>query len=337
MKKLILLFVAVSISANLLGQDASFTQFNSVPTYLNPAFAGSLSQHRFATAYRNQWPGVKKSFTSYLVSYDQNVSKYNSGIGGYVLQDIAGTSNLSNTQVGLNYRYALTLNADFKLKLGLQAAFNQKKYATSKLVFNDQFITGAAVSQDVDATIPPAQFVDLGTGMLLESKLIWFGVSARHLNQPNESLIGGKQPLPMFISAHGGYKYEIERSDKIDDPSPHTIGVLFNFKHQGINDQLDFGVSYFYKVINFTLWYRGLPFKTYNSGYSNSESLAFLLSYEPLGKGYKVGYSYDLTISSLTAKNTLGAHEITLVYEFGKKAAVASRKYRKSIGGSMKF
>lgn len=337
MKKIICLLLALGMSGHIVGQDASFTQFNTVPTYLNPAFTGGLSKHRAAAAYRNQWPGVQKSFATYMVSYDQNVSKYSSGIGGYVMQDIAGTSNLSSTQVGLNYRYALTLNADFKLKMGLQACFNQKKYTMSKLVFNDQFITGAAQSQDVDAATPPAQFVDFGTGALLESKLIWFGVSARHLNQPNESLKGGKQPLPMFISAHGGYKYEIERSEKIEDPSPQTIGVLFNYKHQGINDQLDIGASYFYKMINFTLWYRGIPFKTYKSGYSNSESLAFLLSYEPLGKGYKVGYSYDFTISSLTSKNTSGAHEITLCYEFGSKEAVATKKFRKSIGGSMKF
>lgn len=337
MKKLIYLLFAFGISGQIIGQDAAFTQFNFVPTYLNPAFTGGLSQHRFAAGYRNQWPGVKKSFVSYLVSYEQSLHKYNSGIGVYVLQDVAGTSNLSNTQVGVNYRYAITLNSDYKLKFGLQAAYNQKKYAMNKLVFNDQFITGAAQSQDVDAATPPAQFIDLGSGILLDSKLIWFGISARHLNQPNESLKGGSQKLPLFISAHGGYKYEIERSEKIDDPSPQTIGMLFNYRHQGVNDQLDIGASYFYKVINFTVWYRGIPFKTYNTGYSNSESLAFLLSYEPLGKGYRIGYSYDFTISTLTSQNTTGAHEITLGYEFGQRAAAATKKFRKSIGDSMKF
>ena len=95
-------FFVFGLVTKSFAQDPGFTQFNSVPTYLNPAFTGSTKQQRFALAYRNQWPGVNKTYTSYLASYDYNLANYNSGIGAYVMQDQAGSSNLSNTQLGLN-------------------------------------------------------------------------------------------------------------------------------------------------------------------------------------------------------------------------------------------
>jgi type IX secretion system PorP/SprF family membrane protein len=330
------LFFALGIVSEGFGQDAQFTQFNYVPMYLNPAFAGAGNGiHRFTGAYRNQWPGLERSYTSYMASYDGSITKYNAGGGLYFLQDVAGASYLTNTQVGLNAAYALEVNVKMKLRIGLQACYNQKKIKQSNLIFNDQLITGAP---SLDAGVAASmQYFDVGTGALLESKLFWIGLSARHLNKPDQSLMGAGSSayLPMLVSLHTGYKYEIAKTEKPDEVSNHTIGGLLHYRHQGVNDQLDLGVSYFYKLINFTVWYRGIPFKTYN-GFQNSESIAFLLAYEPLDKPFKVGYSYDHTISSLSSKVTAGAHEITITHEIGSKGP-GVRKSRKAIGGSMKF
>ena len=35
--------------------DLRYTQYNAIPTSVNPAFAGSLDDARLATVYRNQW------------------------------------------------------------------------------------------------------------------------------------------------------------------------------------------------------------------------------------------------------------------------------------------
>jgi len=330
------LFFVLGIVSKGFGQDAEFTQFNSVPQYINPAFAGAGSSiHRFAAAYRNQWPGVERAFSSYLASYDGSLQKYNAGAGLYFLQDQAGSSYLTNTQVGLNLSYAFDINLKFKLRAGLQSCFNQKKYQVNRLIFNDQLITNSPTSLDANGPTAPLQFFDVGSGLLLDSKLMWVGVSARHLNRPEQGLLGTGATLPMLISVHGGYRYEIVKPENAADVSPHSVGGLLHYRHQGVNDQLDIGVAYFFKMINFTVWYRGIPFKTY-TGYKNSESIAFLLGFEPIGKGFRVGYSYDFTISSLGSKTTAGAHELTLGYEIGSKGP-AKRKSRKAIGRSMKF
>jgi type IX secretion system PorP/SprF family membrane protein len=332
---LILALGTVSVS---FGQDPQFTQFNSLPQYLNPAFAGNSDGiHRFAAGYRNQWPGVERGYSTYMASYDASLEKYKAGAGLYVLQDAGGTSYLTNTQVGLNAAYALELNRKYKLRAGLQACYNQKKLQPGKLIFNDQLITGQA---SLDATVAAAsvQYFDVGAGALLDSKLFWVGVSARHLNKPEQSLTGhgASAELPIYIGVQSGFKYEIVKPEKFDEPSPHTIGGLLNYRHQGVNDQLDIGVSYFYKLINFTMWYRGIPFKTYGKGYTNSECVAFCLAYEPMDKPFRIGYSYDYTISKLSSKTTAGAHEITLGHIIGSKKG-GPRKNRETIGGKQKF
>ncbi len=317
---------------NLKSQDLQFTQFNSTVQYLNPAFSGLTKEHRFLAAYRNQWPGIKKSFVNYMVAYDYNLLRYNSGIGGYVLQDVAGTSNLTNTQVNLNYAYSLALNDKIDLRGGLQVGFQQKKYSATNLVFNDQLITGASVSQDA-VTASPVSVFDLGAGLLLNAESFWFGFSAKHLTQPNVSLVGGNEVLPLLMSAHGAYKIIFARNEG-DAPSQY-LSFLFNYRHQSVHDQLDFGAQYFHKIVSFGVWYRGIPVKTYNPGYTNSESIAALIGVEQLDGKLKICYSYDYTISKLTSKNTSGAHEISVIYELyqGK----ARKKIKPTISTPMKF
>ncbi|MFO0356066.1 MAG: type IX secretion system membrane protein PorP/SprF [Sphingobacteriaceae bacterium] len=336
MKNLIYIVAIIALGGKLYAQDPEFTQFNSVPLYLNPAFTGATNEHRFGAVYRNQWPGLEKSFVSYMVSYDYNWSKKNSGLGGFVLQDKAGSSNLIGTQVGANYSYVLPLSDGIDIRGGLQARYGQRKFQYANLQFNDQFVTGAATSLDASADAPPIMYFDAGTGVLIESDMFYFGFSANHLNRPNVSLKGGNQPLNVLYSLHGGYKYALTNGDSPEKDPQQTIGGLFHYRHQGVNDQLDLGVSYFNRMINFTVWYRGIPMKTYKPTNTNHESLAFLIGFEPADKKIKVGYSYDLTISNLGLANTSGAHEVTVRYELGKKPS-SGRKARQAIGGSMKF
>lgn len=336
MKNLIYIVVLIALGGKLYAQDPEFTQFNAAPIYLNPAFTGATNEHRFGAIYRNQWPGLDKSFVSYMVSYDYNWAKKNSGLGGFVLQDKAGSSNMIGTQVGANYSYVMRLTDAIDLRGGLQARYGQRKFSYTDLKFNDQFVTGASVSQDASADAPPVMYFDAGTGVLVESDQFWVGFSANHINKPNVSLRGGKQPLYMLMSAHGGYKYIITRGSSPEKENIQTIGALFQYRHQNVNDQLDLGISYFNTFVNFTVWYRGLPTKTYKPTYKNRESLAFLIGFEPVDKKIKIGYSYDLTISNLGLATTSGVHEISVRYELGK-APTSGRKARQTIGGSMKF
>ncbi len=317
-KKIIIHLVVLVTFIQLPAQEMQFTQFYASPLFLNPAFTGLTYEHRFTATYRNQWPGIKRAFTTYMASYDYNISSLKSGIGGFVVQDRAGTSNLVTTQIGGNFAYSAKINKTTEFRGGITLAVTQKKLDNTTLIFNDQLITGSPSQES--RGIEPTSYADIGTGVLINSKNYWFGVAAKHINQPNASLTGkADQILPVYITAHGGYRYIISALGTSKSKIEEFISASINYRREQKYDQLDIGAYYFKSIINVGLWYRGLPFKRYKPGYPTREGIAVLLGAEIPDKNLRIGYSYDITISRLGLNNTYGAHEITLVYEVAKK------------------
>lgn len=323
MKRIVVYFF-IFVWCRTTAQDPQISQYYSAPQYLNPAFTGLTAEHRFAINYRSQWPGVKKNFNTFLAGYDYNASEANSGIGIIVMQDNAGIGNMSHSMAGFNYAYRFTVRKLSEIRAGIGANFNSVTVGANKLLFNDQLITGSAVSLDAN-NIGRKNFLDLNAGILFNSEKIWAGITAKHLNQPNTSVSTEKSQLPLFIGVHGGYRYIIEAKGSSKSQLKKYVTVSFNYKHQLKNDQLDLGFYYFHAPVNFGVWYRGIPFKKYNP-YGNSESLVLLLGFEVPNKNLRIGYSFDLTVSPLALTSTKGAHEIALVYEIAEKAKYKSRR-----------
>jgi len=326
LKRKINIFLLGLCSNLLLAQDPQFSQFYSAPQFLNPAYTGLTDQHRFVANYRTQWPGVNKTYQTYMGAYDYNAEKANSGIGFYVLQDKAGTAGLKQTQMALNYAYKIKINLESQIRLGLDASYNLKSLDFTKLLFNDQLVTGSAVSLDA-GSYQQRQYLDVGAGALYTAKKVWLGVVAKHLNQPNVSMVGQKDNLPVYFGVHGGYKYIVGSTGPNDDEDAKKyISAAFNYRHQLNYDQLDIGAYYTTSPITVGVWYRGIPFKKYSSLFPNSESVAVLLGFEIPKQKLRVGYSFDFTISTLKINNTKGAHEISLVYELASKQKRLARK-----------
>lgn len=312
-----LLAVAVMGPAlSVRAQDAQFTQFYASPMYLNPAFTGLTFEHRFVANYRNQWPGVKTAYQTAMASYDYNMTDLNSGLGFTVMQDRSGTAGLTHTQIGASYSYHFKINKFAEIRMGANLNFNMKRIDFNKLRFNDQIATGSAVS--IEATnYEPLNFMDFAAGALLNSNEYWLGFSAKHLTQPNSSMTADKVPLPLSISLHGGYRFILEQKSRVD--LRKYISPAFNLRHEAKYDQLDIGVYYFHMPLNVGVWYRGLPFKTYAPTYGSRESVALLIGLDLSPRLVRIGYSFDLTVSRLGVANSLGAHEISIIYEIAKK------------------
>jgi type IX secretion system PorP/SprF family membrane protein len=317
-KKFLYIFLFISAILRVFAQDPQFTQFYAAPMFLNPAFTGLTYEHRFTANYRNQWPGVKTAYTTYMATYDYNISNMNSGIGGFILQDRAGTSNLVTTMGGVNYAYRVKVGKYSEARGGVSLVMNQKKIDNTKLIFNDQFITGSSISQDALAADKISYF-DMGLGALFNSTNYWFGFSGRHLNQPNASMVGNIEPLPISGSIHGGYRFIISARGSGKTKLEEFVSASFNIRHEQKYDQLDIGAYYFKSFVNVGLWYRGLPIKKYKPGYPNRESIALLVGIEIPDKNFRVGYSYDATVSNLKINNTQGSHEVSIVYEIASK------------------
>ena len=312
---------ALAVGAGVLvlcparAQDAQFTQFYAAPTYLSPAFAGTSSQSRFSTLFRDQWSAIPGAFITYTASFDHYLSEYNSGLGLIMMHDRAGSGALRYTSATFQYAYEFELKRKVFLRPALQLGMVSHAVDYSRLVFGDQLARGGDVASYEHMEGKSVTYGDAGAGLLFFTPKVWLGVAMHHLNEPDQSLLDSEARVPMKFSAHGGYRYRI-RTPVIRKKQQSIVGA-FNYRAQGRFDQLDLGVYYEQEPVFAGLWYRGLPLiKAYEPGYQNNDMVAVLLGV--IVNDWRIGYSYDLTVSRLAA-HTGGAHEISLTYEFADR------------------
>lgn len=279
--------------------------------------------------YRHQWPAISGAFVTHNVAYDQFISGINSGIGVMVTHDRAGTGALTHTNFGAQYAYEVQLSRKFTLRPAIHASVSQRSLDYNRLTFGDQLLRDNA-NNSIDPDIVQfgdqnIMYPDFGTGALLYSESLWIGISAHHINRPNESLLEKDSRVPVRYSVHGGWRKRVNEKS-YNAPKQHVVAA-FNYRSQGKFDQLDIGVYYEYDPITFGVWYRGLPGLKKNEGQSmaNHDALALMLGAEI--KNFYVGYSYDITISNL-AVNTGGSHEISLIAQFASRGNQKKRKQR---------
>ncbi len=351
--RLFCLTLTLVLSQELLAQDPQYTQFYANPLFVNPGFAGATGDARVSVNYRMQWPGLDVSYSTYSLSYDQFVAPLNSGFGFYISRDETTTDNsqlsgsplypgqktkpLVNTSIAGFYSYLLRLNEGWSLQMGLQAGLGIRQ-TDGNFIFEDQILGGGGPSPDAVNPGSPRNYFDFSSGAVLYSRTFWAGFSAAHINQPNQSLLldGGEDILPMRLSLQMGYRFDFSGgTDQINNQERSIMPVIM-YRVQGKSDQLDAGVYAVYEPLILGVWYRGLPFKAFEdvrgdnnelfnaTSFRNSDAIAFLLGFKY--QDFSIGYSYDITTSSLGFGNTAGSHEISLTYHFRTNAEYDSNR-----------
>lgn len=310
------------------GQDAQFSQFYAAPLYLNPAFAGSTNQARVGANYRNQWPAIDANFNTFSAWGDVYIEDKNSGLGVIINRDTEGLLGLSSTSISLLYSYDLQLTKGLSFRPGFQASLYNRAINFSRLTFGDQFdpATGQVVNKTSVEGLNSGQskfFPDISMGGLFYSQRAWFGVAAHHITQPDQSLVGSTDNLPMKISAHAGVKFYLTPGVMgqgfYNRPRERSIAPTIQYRHQGNFDQMDVGMYYTFEPLIIGTWYRGVPFKSVN-GVVNNESVVLLIGLTKKGTKdvLNIGYSYDFTISKLGPQSG-GAHEFSIVYTWSTR------------------
>ena len=317
MKRLLTYSFIIFACVTGVAQHFQFSQFYAAPTYLNPAFTGANACGRFTLNYRNQWSGVPGTFNTYQASFDHYIKNMKSGIGIQFFQDQAGLGSLTTTQINVLYAYEARLNKQLMMRAGFSMGNIQRKVDFGKFTFEDQLAEGTANSLEA-LNYPKINYFDLGTGLLLYSRFAWLGMSFAHLNKPNQSLLNNISPLPTEFKLHGGYKFVIEDLESSAKRLPETnfITLAWNYKKQNNFNQLDVGIYYNKNVFVVGFWYRGLPFFKPEATYANSDAVIFLMGVNV--DRFKIGYSYDLTVSKLTNMSSRGSHELSMSYMFCK-------------------
>jgi len=299
--------LSLIILLDSFGQDPTFSQFYANSLYLAPSFAGATEEYRFALNYRNQWPAVPGVFHTYSISFDKALVNFNSGIGVLATYDVAGSGDLSTTNIGLLYSYDFNIDEDWHIRPGVNFKFRYLGLNIYKLVFASQMTGSGTVP-----TIYPPPFdnvadIDFATSALVYNDRIWAGFTLDHLLNPKQSFYGEDSNLPIKLNVFGGL--QILRNTRLKQKLQEVLSVAMNFQKQGKFYQSDLGLYYYRDPLIFGLWYRGIPFVTSQAG----DALIALIGIKT--DKVHIGYSYDFTISNLIS-STAGSHEISIVYEF---------------------
>lgn len=319
---------SVLVCNEIKAQHYQFSQFYAAPTYLNPAFTGANVCSRFSANYRNQWNTIPGGFTTYQVTADHSLKKLNSGIGLQFFSDKAGVGGLKTTQVNLLYAYDIRVNKVYGARAGLSVGGVQRSIDYTSLIFGDQIARGNSSTTLDDISIQRRFYMDLGAGGLFYNSTWWVGVSGNHLGRPDQSLQGSQSRLPMELKLHGGYKFVFdgdESNGSKKNPERNNIIITANYKRQAKFNQLDLGFYYSKNYLVMGVWYRGLPFFKPVPDYRNNDAAIFIVGLAV--EKFRVGYSYDVTISRLTNPSSGGTHEVSISYQFCDQ----KRKKKKNI------
>ncbi|MFN5505626.1 MAG: type IX secretion system membrane protein PorP/SprF [Flavobacteriia bacterium] len=299
MKKITLSLLLVALSGELLAQDPTFTQFYANPVYMNPALAGSSGCPRVALNYRNEWPQLTGNYVTYAAAYDSYFKNISGGVGLVAMHDVQGQGTLQTSMIGVSYSYYLKVNRKFRLMFGTQAAYYQKYLDWSKLTFGDMIDPRRGFiyqTGDVPRGNGRRGFFDVSAGMVGFSKNFYFGAAFHHLNRPDESLILGQSRLPIKITGHIGANIKLGQRGRYSSTTFLSPNIIY--QNQNGFQQLNVGAYLKYESFTIGAWYRNKD--------------AFILTVGINTDNYRIGYSYDLTVSPLGNGVSGGSHEVSL-------------------------
>ncbi len=305
--------LVMSFGRPVSAQDVVFSQFYASPSVLNPAFAGNTYSPFLTLNYRNQWSSIFNAYVTYSASYSQLIEPLNSGIGITILADRAGDGIYRSTGFNVQYSYRVNIKDDIFLKGGVQAGSIQVALDWDKLIFLDEL---DPVSGPVNETQEerPEQLTntkfDASAGLLIYGRRFYAGFSLHHLNTPDLSLLDSEDDLtaglPMRFTLHGGAEINLTNQNNIQKfeafVSPNIL-----YTKQGEFNQVNVGAYFGIGPVNLGAWFRHT--------FGNADAAIFSLGY---GAGvFKLGYSYDWTVSELSAQSN-GSHEVSLIINMDK-------------------
>jgi len=294
-------------------QDPEFSQFYANPLYLNPAFAGAVICPRAVVNYRNQWPGLSKSYVTYNASYDQYINKIHGGIGVLLNVDNAGEGILKTTQASLIYAFSLRAAENLYINMAIEGTFYQKSLNWDLLQFGDQIDPQQGFVLPTLETPPNNSsviFPDFSAGIVFGWKgILHGGFAVNHLTEPNMAFYTQNQnKLPMKITGHVGVNINLEGGGigfAEDNEPKFYIAPNLLYQQQGDFHQLNAGVYIIRLPIVIGTWFR--------HNFENADAIIVLVGINY--KNIRIGYSYDITLSKLKS-NTGGAHEVSLAWQF---------------------
>jgi type IX secretion system PorP/SprF family membrane protein len=289
-------FALLLLSGSLRAQqDPLFTQYIYNKLAFNPGYAGSGERFSVDLLSRFQWTGIKGaprtiSFTAHTPLRNQHI-----GVGLYSYLDELGPSVDYGAMAAFSYRLLFPHST---FAFGVMAGFKYMDINWGMLNPKDPGDI-LLTSKVTNRAVP-----DIDFGIYYAREHFYAGLSAKHLLQ-NQIVVSTTAPdnennftklLRNFFAIAGGV---VPLTESLVLMPSVLIKYVRNAPIQAdltacllIRQLLTLGVTY------------------------RTASALGLIAQVNVGKGFTVGYSYDIWFNSLKSYNS-GSHELRIGYEFG--------------------
>jgi type IX secretion system PorP/SprF family membrane protein len=346
----VLLFVVVHLLPSVLwAQDPHFSQYYAAPLYLNPALMGAERDISFSINHRTQWRSL--GFPQYTSQFSaigalssthaRRMPRYCLGFSAF--SDVAGAQGsfvATGASLAMAYNLPLDQHQSHMITLGAQAGITQKRLDAGQLQWGSQF--DPSVGFNPDRQPGAAQDMYQANYPLTHAGVVWYfnprksrlladfsayaGVSAMHLNRPDESFFSDSPSrLPLLLKLHGGADWTL---------SPHfSLSPAYLLMHQNGYWQINLGTYLSYHMggrlprrsahparpqgdaepgkgirLNIGIWHRFGDSVIGSLGMSQQR--------------FAFGFSYDFNVSTLRQYTRgQGAYELSVSYKLRRSSA----------------
>ncbi|MBS1651406.1 MAG: type IX secretion system membrane protein PorP/SprF [Bacteroidetes bacterium] len=290
--RLTLAFVGLG-SVATAQQDPQFTQWMQNKLIYNPGYAGTSGAICGVLQYRQQWASFQGAPQSFAFGGNMRLREIPLGVGLNVITDKIGPMSTFFARAAGSWNFMLGAKKDITLGVGLDVGMLQKSFSADWITPEpgkvDNLIPGA-YSTNPNLTNPSLNGItyDVGFGAYVTKQdKFYVGLSSTHL--PSQSLTKGD--LNYTLTRHyyfmAGYTFHLNPWNKL---TPNLF-----VKSDVSGTAIDANLTY---MLWDKIWL--------GASYRFSDAAAAMLGYTDYANGqktikYKVGFSYDFTLSQLRA------------------------------------
>ncbi len=313
--KIFFVCIFIALTKYSYSQDVSFSQYQVLLPYYNPAFTGAFNgSYRVRLINRNQWIGFSdKSYRSFAIAGDikfriknKNINTDYLGLGAYFITDRAQIVDWNTNEINITLAYHKRLNKikNSYLTGGLGFGVQQRSLSYDNIYFEDQFDGLNLYNRPTSEILPPNIYAysDLKIGIQYNTNLkpdwiLQTGLSTQYLLNPNWSLFKSiedinyngstksKAPLELNFITNLSYIY-----DKYN-----TIYPKLFISSQGPHQIIQVGTSYRHAdySVKQTAIHAGVSLRIVNTPSAILPvDLGLLAGYEI--KNFIIGLHYDI-------------------------------------------
>ena len=294
MKKICILFFINLLSLLVVAQsDIRLNNYWVNPQYINPATIYDKYQAVFSMAARNQWFGFPGSPTTYFASGSTYLENYHTQLGLIVVQDQIGYT--SSTNIGMTYGYAIALQRNWQLHLGVGLNYLNLNYDQSKVDLLDEY------DHEVYDNLRVESNFNADIGVEVTNKMIKIGASSQNIFSLFSKL-NNLQPNTNFL--YGRYR---EMSNDIINMGYGICGIQYSNMYQA-----EFNVTSYFKMPNRSGLNENPDKFDIGMFYRTGREAGFIFGFD-ISEAIHASYSYDYHFGGIS-RSSYGTNELMLTY-----------------------